>query len=686
MRLHPSHLDADSLDYLRTVATTSGEQHEGVFVRRWAPWYRGPRAGWPLLLLGGVLAPGVAGFLVWSDFLLDGWFGAIASLQAVLTGVAAFLVLAGLTRLLRPTGQEVDGSFLFADTLHLWDVTAAEIEVLNLHDLQEVDGTGTRIEMTLSTGRRRLVIEQADSGAGLLAYLERLVSLRRAEEALPEPERTEPARLGSRAYRQAVFGLSAGPADLGCEPPPTPRPHRVGLAERAGPWLRGLAAGAAGLAAFFVFGSVDRRAVDEELFARIPATDPGHFRGIDRYLAMFPEAGRHTRDVLDRRDDWLLGHAGNRARATGSPAPLRKFLTEDHDRRNHDRAVALIARLDDDLFEQLPRAYPGQMKQVDHYLTEFGRNGRHFRAVLERRDDWRFAEATAEANQTNSPEPLRRYLRLNRKGRHRERAWAQVGRLYDRVGARLKAGFAAGKGPSDPQLFQAILALVESLKTAPSPVVRIGFRGTIDPEPRTAEQKDVEKRSSLSLLEQKPELARLASVRPDRSAIQPPGEVFDRKHDYLRQQLIFDRLQKALAREIGHDVVKLLPAQGDDRPAIEIGYHVFATGQLSLQTRTTAGQTRTVGLLRHYGVHWTIRVCPGGTNKVFVRKWSGRPLQGLRYLPEPDDPDWAWYAIGLYAAFHDLSSQVIRAFAIDPGPAPSRFGFEDGVPTPARVE
>jgi hypothetical protein len=152
--------------------------------------------------------------------------------------------------------------------------------------------------------------------------------------------------------------------------------------------------------------------------------------------------------------------------------------------------------------------------------------------------------------------------------------------------------------------------------------------------------------------------------------------VFDPAQTARRESVILDRLRAVLQKAVKDDVMVLRPVPPGQKPALEVGYHVFAPGRLYLYTTTGApGGDQIKGLLRGYEISWTITFLPPGAEEPFPCKLGSQPATNLNYDSQPGDPDWAPYAIILYSAFHDMSSRLIRGFALEPGQAPNAFSF-----------
>jgi hypothetical protein len=428
MHTHPSRLDADSLAYLQSVEATAGTSHDGVYICRGASWFSGPRGGWFLYLVLGLAGLVAAGALCWPPLLDQLVPEARATTQAVLAGLGILLLSVGVVRYRRAPGP-IRRSFLFADALHLWEVTPDRVEATELTDLRDVDGshhsnngayTHSLLSLTFSARRRSVQVSGKQAAERLLNFLQVLISVRTSDdEDLRHMALLQPGRLGSLAHHLAVHGsASAWPGPSNDSDPPRPHIIDAGQAPPVPGWkgtlVRCLVAGGVGAAGYFAFPLLDRICLDVYLFSQVPVRGSGQaaldqgIRSADRYLAAFPSSGMHTREVVELRDDWLYDRAAQEAKTQDSPRSLRDYL----------------------------------------------------------------------ANQENQ--------------RHRPEALKLIGGFYDRTIADLKKSAQANEKKIDQNLFQGVLSLLEALKKAPSPVITVGFKGEFDEAPSTPEQKKFE--------------------------------------------------------------------------------------------------------------------------------------------------------------------------------------------------
>jgi hypothetical protein len=331
--------------------------------------------------------------------------------------------------------------------------------------------------------------------------------------------------------------------------------------------------------------------------------------------------------------------------------------------------------LDGYLFAKVQASSGNDVKAIEYYLARFPA-GLHATEAHNLRDDRLFATAVQEADERSSPSSLRRYLSDASNNRHRDEAQRRINLYYDKAIAVLKERAKTDGAKMDQQMFDAVLALLEALKHADRPVATVGFKATQDPLPVTEEQKLFEELLTKKYIEDKPELAGIAKLSPDNSAILPPGRVFDPVETKNRERVILDRLRSAVKKVLASDILSLEPAEAGTTPTIEVAYHAFTPGKLYLYTATSAfGLESVKGLIRGYEVDWTITIRPPGGEQTFECKLGSQPASQLKYKSESGDPDWAPNAILLYSDFFDMSSRLIRNFAIEPGPAPDSYTF-----------
>lgn len=334
---------------------------------------------------------------------------------------------------------------------------------------------------------------------------------------------------------------------------------------------------------------------------------------------------------------------------------------------------------DERLFAKVPRPVtgtPAEHATIEHYLAEHP-GGRHAAETAVMRDDSAFAIAEKETAGADSPAGLRRYLAVPANTRHRAEAVEKIGAYYDRTVAELRKRAADNPGKIDRALMDPLTTLIGSLKGLNDPVVTVGFVAEIQPDPQTAEEKEQEQAVYLLQMRSEPRLNAVADRAQNKSAILPYQQAFDAESVAAREKVIYERLTGAVQKAIKADVLTLRPVPPGEQPMIEVRYKIVPSGSLYLYTSTVPELLiKTVkGLIRGYTLKWEIVVRPPGAPEPLRYTVASQPLSALNYDPESTDPEWAPYAILLYSAFYDLSDRMIRAFALDPGPAPNAFTF-----------
>ena len=336
--------------------------------------------------------------------------------------------------------------------------------------------------------------------------------------------------------------------------------------------------------------------------------------------------------------------------------------------------------MEDHLFARIPAKDTGDVSALEKYLAIYP-TGRHSAEVRVWLDDRRFTRAESEFRQFGSPKRLRAYLADAADTRHRDEAKQLLDRCYDTTIEDLKTRAKGTEAKVDPALFAAIVSLLDTLRSAPEPIVPVGFKATIDPEPVTAEQKALQQMMIDGRLRDFPELKDVAARQPDGTPILPRGAVFDTDQIQRRERVILERLIAAVRQGVREDILTLRAAEPGQVPVLEVAYHISAQGNLYTYTMTdntvagAAPRNNVKGLLRGYSIDWTITVRPPGTDKVHVCQLGSVPASNLNYDAAPGDPDWAPYAIILYSGFYDMSARLIRNFALDPGKPPNAFTF-----------
>lgn len=699
-------LDRTSLDYLTQIERTSGRASNGVFVRP-DGMNVSPRAKQVMGLLAGLAVAAVA---VAASGLLD--FERIdprtaGYVQTALLAVGLGLAVGCGLALRRAEPTSPLGHFLWADGRHLWQVSPDRVKALPLDQLGEVTRMEGRVYLRTPAGREEVTLPTAHDARRLDEFLRALRQLREESRKSAVAADAVPELLGALALQVAQLGpvraqhirledLKQGlplPQPEEVAPAQEPAPARGAAGARLLPW--GVAV-AAGLVAFLMLpgrneasredtlfaqareeaeklhrvGKVqaylaDARhqrhrpeadklltACEQYLFERIKGKDDHDLTGVDAYLAEFSEGGRSAQ-VLAVRDDRVFAVAADRANKTNDPAGLRAYLDD--------------------------RRYARHRKEAETFI-----------------EDTVFGRARAEAERQKSPSPLRAYLKGGAAERHRAAAKEEIAKHYDAATERLRG---TGKGKKvDEKLFQLLVALLDGLKSADTPVVKARFQGTNDPLPKHEFQKAMEKFGHTQYEKTVRAINAMAEQSPDKTAILPHGDAFSPEHTARRERLILELLRRSLTQVLSEDLLKLEHAAAGEAAGFEVAHHTFAGGMLFLYTTTQVpvgrgdapggpvdpnGPGVTVhGLLRGYEVNWGLKVAPAGGGKSgHEYKFHSRPAQSLGYRRSPGDPPWAPTAVILHSGSYEMSSKLIGKLGLPEPLTPRSFSFLDATDT-----
>jgi hypothetical protein len=338
---------------------------------------------------------------------------------------------------------------------------------------------------------------------------------------------------------------------------------------------------------------------------------------------------------------------------------------------------------DEDMYAKTQGAMA--LAPLDDYLRRLP-DGRHTAEVTEQRDDLRFTQGKTTGTQAKSPTKLRDYLADQNNSRHREEAQKMIDVFYDKAIARLKAAAASQEQQVHKPSFEALVALLEAVKTSQTPVVTVGFHATQDPAPTEEKDKKTEEAVYEIRLQQTPDLKDVAN-RLGGTALLPLGEVFSPEQTRRREALILDLLRRATNKVLKEDILSMTAAAPGQKAVLEVGYHIYPSGTLytywepkrqgNIPFAPVGDDKNYKGLLRGYAMDWTLTVRPPGTLEAaaHVCKLPSAPANQLKYDDAQGDPDWAPYAIILYSGFFDMSSRLIKGFALEPEPTPASYSF-----------
>jgi hypothetical protein len=341
------------------------------------------------------------------------------------------------------------------------------------------------------------------------------------------------------------------------------------------------------------------------------------------------------------------------------------FVPSDAAPRKDDYLVAAIERAE---------GIDAKLEAIDHYLAALPA-GAHLEKVLEMRDDHRFEKARDTAIHRSSPAALRDYLIDSANRRHRAEAQILIGKFYEQAISRLET-LPRGKQAVDKQLLSALVGLIESIKSAPSPRVSVKFHSSVEPEPIKPEQKRKEELVHAAHLSQNRVIKAIAGKNPKGSAVIDLGDTFSATQIALREKIILERLNQALGKIINQDLLRFEIGDAKTGPRVEVSYRTEPSGSLYLYKENENER----GLLRGYKMAWALTV-DTGTGTPFSKNFNSEPLEQLRMQGYPGDPAWAAYSVMLYSAFHEFSSRLIRMASLEVPPSPDTFSFADATGT-----
>jgi hypothetical protein len=350
--------------------------------------------------------------------------------------------------------------------------------------------------------------------------------------------------------------------------------------------------------------------------------------------------------------------------------PLRYAI--DH---NHHYAIVKSSPEND---TEAPRTYLGKFP-----------SGRRYEEVKALLDDRLFSIASSSVGHQHSPSAIRNYLAGQPHERHEEEARQVIARYYDEAIVRVQQ-LAAGQ-PTEQALLSGLLAILEYLKTQPTPRVSVAFQPMWTVESDDAELRMMELRFQSAYAQQDDVIARM--VQNQGSAIVGTHDTFSEKQVRRRESIILRRLSTAVAKILSGDIIAFYENRGTQPCDITIHYEIKPAGKLikyvrmpderprnsTASFRSQASATNTLGLLREYTIEWHLTIRPGATGKAYVYQLNSNSGTNLTYRMAQGDPQWGAYAVLMYSAFHDFSNRMISGVGLTPPPAPTTFTFHDAV-------
>lgn len=350
--------------------------------------------------------------------------------------------------------------------------------------------------------------------------------------------------------------------------------------------------------------------------------------------------------------------------------PLRFAI----DHRHHYQEVVKSPKFDVDA----PRAYLEKFPQ-----------GPHVEEVTGLLDDRSFAIAERRAEGQRSPAALRDYLASPPNERHREEALRLIVEFYDEAIMRLRQ-MATGQ-VTEQNLTRGLLAVLEHLKTQPSPLVKIRFnpKWKVLPDAGPAEASEREHQAAYAEVDS----VIRQMIQNRGTAILETEETFSEKQVQRRESMILKRLNDAVVKILSGDIISLRRVGVTESADITVRYEIKPRGTLTRYVRTSdevnGGQPfllmsmpaakTTLGLLRDYEIDWRFEILPGGVGTPLTYQVTSNPGTNLLYRSTPQDPSWGVYAVMMYSAFHDFSNRLLSGAGLTPPPPPTTFTFRDAV-------
>lgn len=635
-------LDEPTKEYLRQVADSAGTS-EGVLLSKGGKG----AGGWFSLLLGGGAVALAMKLVVPNHY---AWFNVLESEQVtwrtILLAVGLALMGRGLWSIVARRRWGSLGKFVYLDSRYLWEARGTEVKATPVEALLKTTGTHhinngsythTTIKMESANDWRTLHGGSRERAEEFVMFANACSMLRtQLSPELAALVAIEPGLLMQMARRLLRGGTGEQSFDPGQSVTiPTPEGGALPFLSRRMAWgLAGLLLGA--VIGAIVLPPIAAVLAEEQAYQRVVESPSYSTHGdAGLYLEFFPD-GKRRPQVLEIREERAYQRVVESDRTTTTEA--------------------------------------------DDYLTRLP-DGRRRQEVLEIRDDRRWNIAEDNARFLKSPSKLRDYLVDAQNTRHRAAAQTMIDQFYDDAAQRVRELSKKSQG-LDQTLFDSLLALLEALKKAPTPVVTVAFVGTVVQSPTEAGAIAREKVEHAQYAQEHPEIKKMAASSPGGTAILPVGDVFNAEQMRRREDVILGRFRDAISKVLDADIISLQLAAPNQAADVQVKYHCRAPGTLYIYTSTMRSgvgpPTRVIkGLLRGYEMTWELKIKPPGQAREHLYRVASRPAESLRLSPRPGDPDWAPYAVLFYSAFHDFSSKFISGCGLTPPPSPNSFSFSD---------
>jgi hypothetical protein len=295
-RFECEEVDADTLDYLRSISRHEGEGMPGIYLDSRAANLAGPWLPVAGAIIGVVLI-GVTLIITWKS--LDDPINT-AMLQTAGLLLGAWLNVAWFRVRLASKRPDWLGYFKFIDPLYLWHASGQGLCVTPLSNLRDADfqnkfddkGNYTTSEVTLRLGKKKVRFDVKSQY--LAGRVQEYVNFLRHYERGTPAERGYDA-LDKLNSREGEDGGEDGPPPIRRRVHAIPEPHKV---RSAMSWWRYPAIVVLFVLAFFWSKSIVTAMRDDEIFTLVmePARRPPELRAylIDRRNT------RHRTEVLQR--------------------------------------------------------------------------------------------------------------------------------------------------------------------------------------------------------------------------------------------------------------------------------------------------------------------------------------------------------------------------------------------------
>ncbi len=349
-------------------------------------------------------------------------------------------------------------------------------------------------------------------------------------------------------------------------------------------------------------------------------------------------------------------------------AAVRSLMNEidDGSKKEFDRLSEIPTPQKADIDENRPRSQIG-LKVVSAAILAAIFAALAYNPVSDYVDDeYFFREAKNVSIRYKDPTYLRDYLSIPEFTRHREEAFSLISAYYDEAIEKLNT--ISKDNHIDKNLYQGIVAILNYLKRRESPVIKVAF----EPKIHRDSNKTKLLEGLVERLRSSDDTTLLSMIETKGTAIIGPGETFDSINVKRRQSIIIERLQDSFKNVLSSNIISFKKGDDPKNSEMVISYDIHPTGHLFKYTAEGVTQ----GLLKSYEITWKMSIQPGH-GELYQYYAKSNPQSQLTLRGQPDDPDWAPYAVILVSAFYDFSSKIIKGFGLTPSMAPDSFTFDE---------